>query len=80
MITLREISREDIPTLMVTQSSADNVLCFAVHDADLLLVRDALEKAFELGFGRDRAAKDDDLTSLRKQPRFRKLLLGEPAA
>jgi len=42
------LSREDIPTLMVTQSSADNVLCFAVHDADLLLVRDALEKAFEL--------------------------------
>lgn len=42
------LSREDIPTLMVTQSSADNVLCFAVHDADLLRVRDALEKAFEL--------------------------------
>jgi aspartokinase/homoserine dehydrogenase 1 len=42
------LSREDIPTLMVTQSSADNVLCFAVHDADLLHVRDALEKAFEL--------------------------------
>ncbi|MBZ5670045.1 MAG: aspartate kinase, partial [Acidobacteriia bacterium] len=29
------LSLEDIPTLMVTQSSADNVLCFAVHDADL---------------------------------------------
>ncbi len=42
------LSREDIPTLMVTQSSADNVLCFAVHDADLLHVREALEKAFEL--------------------------------
>ncbi|HEV2382153.1 MAG TPA: aspartate kinase [Terriglobia bacterium] len=42
------LSREDIPTLMVTQSSADNVLCFAVHDADLLRVRDALEQAFEL--------------------------------
>ena len=42
------LSREDIPTLMVTQSSADNVLCFAVHDADLLHVRGALEKAFEL--------------------------------
>jgi len=42
------LSREDIPTLMVTQSSADNVLCFAVHDADLLPVRGALEKAFEL--------------------------------
>jgi len=42
------LGREDIPTLMVTQSSADNVLCFAVHDADLLHVRAALEKAFEL--------------------------------
>jgi bifunctional aspartokinase / homoserine dehydrogenase 1 len=42
------LSLEDIPTLMVTQSSADNVLCFAVHDADLLHVRAALEKAFEL--------------------------------
>ncbi len=42
------LSGDDIPTLMVTQSSADNVLCFAVHDADLLQVRAALEKAFEL--------------------------------
>jgi len=33
---------------MVTQSSADNVLCFAVHDADLRRVRARLEKAFEL--------------------------------
>lgn len=39
---------EDIPTLMVTQSSADNVLCFAVHDADLRRVKAKLEKAFEL--------------------------------
>ena len=29
------LSLDDIPTLMVTQSSADNVLCFAVHDADM---------------------------------------------
>jgi bifunctional aspartokinase / homoserine dehydrogenase 1 len=42
------LGREDIPTLIVTQSSADNVLCFAVHDGDLLRVRSALEKAFEL--------------------------------
>jgi bifunctional aspartokinase / homoserine dehydrogenase 1 len=39
---------EDIPTLMVTQSSADNVLCFAVHDQDLGRVKAMLEKAFEL--------------------------------
>ncbi len=39
---------EEIPTLMVTQSSADNVLCFAVHDADLARVKALLEKAFEL--------------------------------
>ncbi len=42
------LSQEDIPTLMVTQSSADNVLCFAVHDADLKRVKAKLEKAFEL--------------------------------
>jgi aspartate kinase len=41
-------SLEDIPTLIVTQSSADNVLCFAVHDADLKRVKATLEKAFEL--------------------------------
>ena len=39
---------EEIPTLMVTQSSADNVLCFAVHEADLRRVKANLEKAFEL--------------------------------
>jgi aspartate kinase len=42
------LSLEEIPTLMVTQSSADNVLCFAVHDTDLPRVRAKLEKAFEL--------------------------------
>jgi aspartate kinase len=42
------LSLEDIPTLMVTQSSADNVLCFALHDADLHRVKAKLEKAFEL--------------------------------
>jgi len=39
---------EDVSTLMVTQSSADNVLCFAIHEADLPRVRARLEKTFEL--------------------------------
>jgi bifunctional aspartokinase / homoserine dehydrogenase 1 len=39
---------EDVSTLMVTQSSADNVLCFAIHHADLSRVRTRLEKTFEL--------------------------------
>ena len=39
---------EDVSTLMVTQSSADNVLCFAIHQADLARVKAELEKAFEL--------------------------------
>ena len=42
------LSLDEIPTLMVTQSSADNVLCFAVHDADLHGVKAQLEKTFEL--------------------------------
>jgi aspartate kinase len=42
------LSLDDIPTLMVTQSSADNVLCFAVHDADLRRVKAQLEETFEL--------------------------------
>ncbi len=42
------LSHEEIPTLMVTQSSADNVLCFAVHEADLPRVQAALGKSFEL--------------------------------
>ena len=42
------LSLDEIPTLMVTQSSADNVLCFAVHDADLRRVKARLEKTFEL--------------------------------
>ncbi len=39
---------EDVTTLMVTQSSADNVLCFAIHDADLAKIRARLGKTFEL--------------------------------
>ncbi len=42
------LSMEEVDTLMVTQSSADNVLCFAVRDADLKRVKTILEKAFEL--------------------------------
>jgi bifunctional aspartokinase / homoserine dehydrogenase 1 len=42
------LSSAEIATLMVTQSSADNVLCFAVHDADLPNVKEELEKSFEL--------------------------------
>jgi aspartate kinase len=42
------LSLDDISTLMVTQSSADNVLCFALHDADLRPVKARLEKTFEL--------------------------------
>lgn len=39
---------QNVSTLMVTQSSADNVLCFAIHHADLSRVKAELEKAFEL--------------------------------
>ncbi|MBZ5543890.1 MAG: aspartate kinase [Acidobacteriia bacterium] len=39
---------EDVSTLMATQSSADNVLCFAIHDADLARVKARLGKTFEL--------------------------------
>jgi aspartokinase/homoserine dehydrogenase 1 len=39
---------EDVTTLMVTQSSADNVLCFAVKHADLAKVKERLSKTFEL--------------------------------
>ena len=39
---------EDVSTLMVTQSSADNVLSFAIHHADFSRVKNRLEKTFEL--------------------------------
>ncbi|MDE3181269.1 MAG: aspartate kinase [Acidobacteriota bacterium] len=35
-------------TLMVTQSSADNVLCFAIHENDFKRVKSRLDKTFEL--------------------------------
>ncbi|MGH9325272.1 MAG: ACT domain-containing protein, partial [Terriglobia bacterium] len=47
---------EEADTLMVTQSSADNVLCFAVHDADLKRVRAHLERVFELEMLHDQRA------------------------
>lgn len=43
-------------TLMVTQSSADNLLCFAIHDSDLKRVKSRLEKAFELEMLHDHRA------------------------
>ena len=54
--TFDTLSAEDIPTLMVTQSSADNVLCFAVHDADLKHVKESIEKTFELEILHDHMA------------------------
>jgi bifunctional aspartokinase / homoserine dehydrogenase 1 len=39
---------EDVTTLMVTQSSADNVLCFAIKHGDLVKVKTRLGKTFEL--------------------------------
>jgi bifunctional aspartokinase / homoserine dehydrogenase 1 len=39
---------EDVTTLMVTQSSADNVLCFAIKHSDLAKVKSRLGKTFEL--------------------------------
>ena len=39
---------EDATTLMATQSSAENVLCFAIRQADLARVKARLEKTFEL--------------------------------
>lgn len=50
------LSLEDITALMVTQSSAENVLCLAVHDADLKPAKAKIEKAFELEMIHDRAA------------------------
>jgi aspartokinase/homoserine dehydrogenase 1 len=41
---------------MVTQSSAENVLCLAVHDAELKRAKAKLEKAFELEIIHDRSA------------------------
>lgn len=39
---------ENVTTLIVTQSSAENVLSFAVHDADKARTRERLERIFEL--------------------------------
>lgn len=50
------LGAEEADTLMVTQSSADNVLCFAVHDADLKRVKAHLERVFELEMLHDQRA------------------------
>ncbi|MBZ5563978.1 MAG: aspartate kinase [Acidobacteriia bacterium] len=50
------LSLGSVPTLMVTQSSAENVLCFAVHDGDLKRAKARLEKAFELEMLHDHLA------------------------
>ncbi len=42
------LSLDNVSTLMVTQSSADNVLSFAVHHSDFRRVKERLEKSFEL--------------------------------
>lgn len=47
---------EEVDTLMVTQSSADNVLCFAVRESDLKRVKAYLERVFELEMLHDNRA------------------------
>ena len=47
---------EDVPTLMVTQSSAENVLSLALHDGDVKRSKAKLEKAFELEMLHDHMA------------------------
>ncbi|HEX5481636.1 MAG TPA: aspartate kinase, partial [Terriglobia bacterium] len=47
---------EEVDTLMVTQSSADNVLCFAVRESDLKRVKAHLERVFELEMLHDNRA------------------------
>jgi len=50
------LGRDEIPTLMVTQSSAENAICFAVHDADSARARAGLERALELELRHDYVA------------------------
>ncbi len=50
------LSIEEIPTLMVTQSSAENVICFAIHSADGPRVKAMLERALELEMRHDYVA------------------------
>lgn len=47
---------DETPTLMVTQSSADNVLCIAVHQTDAARVKNHLNQAFELELRHEWAA------------------------
>ncbi|HXU19992.1 MAG TPA: aspartate kinase [Verrucomicrobiae bacterium] len=53
------LAPEEIPTLMATQSSAENVLCFAIHAAEEPRVRARLEKAFTLEMRHDYVAAID---------------------
>ncbi|MGH9430646.1 MAG: aspartate kinase [Terriglobia bacterium] len=46
--TFAGLGMEEVDTLMVTQSSADNILCFAVREPDLKRVKAKLDKVFEL--------------------------------
>ncbi len=62
--TFAALSQEEIPTLMVTQSSADNILSFAVHDADLHRVKAKLEKAFELEILHDHMAAPEVISQV----------------
>lgn len=50
------LDRESADTLMVTQSSADNLLCFAVHESDAKRVKARLDRAFELEMLHDHRA------------------------
>lgn len=50
------LDRDDIPTLMVTQSSAENVISFAIHEANGGRVRARLERALELEMRHDYVA------------------------
>ncbi len=54
--TFAALGAEEVDTLMVTQSSADNVLCFAIRDSDLKCVKTHLEKVFELELLHDNRA------------------------
>jgi hypothetical protein len=56
----------------VTARAAERTLDPSVTTQSL----DLLEKAFQRGYGRDRASTDPDLASLRKHPAFRQLVNG----
>lgn len=53
----RLLDTNEISTLMVSQSSAENVICFAVHGADGPQVKSKLEKELELEMRHDYVAE-----------------------